>query len=70
VFAASSTQEHSSQSSRQETTDNDQKRPPRASQSATRLLPEDGDLATVIEAWDRLPDAIRKGIVAMVEAAD
>jgi hypothetical protein len=27
------------------------------------------DLAAVVEAWDRLPDAIRQGIVAMVRAA-
>jgi hypothetical protein len=26
-------------------------------------------LAIVIESWDRLPEAIRAGIVAMVEAA-
>jgi len=29
----------------------------------------DPDLAAVIEAWDRLPEAIRAGIVAMVKAA-
>jgi hypothetical protein len=69
VFAAPSTHEHSSQSSRQDTTDNEQKRPLRATQSATHPLPEDADLAAVTQAWDRLPDAIRKGIVAMVEAA-
>jgi hypothetical protein len=28
-----------------------------------------GDLARVVEAWDSLPEAIRRGIVAMVEAA-
>jgi hypothetical protein len=33
------------------------------------VLPEDADLAAVIEAWDRLPEAIRAGIVAMVKAA-
>jgi hypothetical protein len=27
----------------------------------------DPDLATVIDAWDRLPEAVRAGIVAMVE---
>ena len=36
---------------------------------ATHLLPADPDLAAVIDAWDRLPDAIRAGIVAMVKAA-
>jgi hypothetical protein len=29
----------------------------------------DPALAAVIEAWDRLPKAVRAGIVAMVEAA-
>ena len=33
--------------------------------------PEDmpSDLALVVESWDRLPEAIRSGIVAMVRAA-
>jgi hypothetical protein len=65
----SSTQEHAILSSRQEPTDNDQKRPPTATENATWLVPEDPDLATVIEAWDRLPAALRAGIVAMVKAA-
>jgi hypothetical protein len=26
-------------------------------------------LATVVNAWDRLPEAVRAGIVAMVQAA-
>ena len=30
-------------------------------------LPE--DLQTVVEAWERLPQAVQAGIVAMVEAA-
>jgi hypothetical protein len=34
-----------------------------------KTLPSDPDLAVVIEAWDRLPEAIRAGIVAMVRAA-
>ena len=29
----------------------------------------DPDLAAVIDAWDRLPEAVRAGIVAMVRAA-
>jgi hypothetical protein len=33
------------------------------------MLPADPDLATVIGAWDRLPEAVRAGIVAMVKAA-
>ena len=44
-------------------------RPLTATQNATRLLPEDSDLAAVIEAWDRLPEALKAGIVAMVKAA-
>jgi hypothetical protein len=27
------------------------------------------DLALVVDAWDRLPEAVRAGIVAMVKAA-
>jgi hypothetical protein len=29
----------------------------------------DPDLAAVVAAWDRLPEAVRAGIVAMVKAA-
>jgi len=29
----------------------------------------DSDLAAVVKAWDRLPEAIKAGIVAMVKAA-
>jgi hypothetical protein len=29
----------------------------------------DPDLATIIDAWDRLPETVRAGIVAMVKAA-
>jgi hypothetical protein len=29
----------------------------------------DPNLAAVIDAWDRLPEAVRAGIVAIVEAA-
>jgi hypothetical protein len=34
-----------------------------------RAAPDDPDLATVVDAWDRLPEAVRAGIVAMVKAA-
>ena len=34
-----------------------------------RAAPTDPDLATVVDAWDRLPEAVRAGIVAMVRAA-
>jgi len=33
------------------------------------MLPVDPDLATVMDAWDQLPEAVRAGIVAMVKAA-
>jgi hypothetical protein len=33
------------------------------------LLETDPDLTVVIDAWDRLPEAVRAGIVAMVRAA-
>jgi hypothetical protein len=29
----------------------------------------DPDLATIVNAWDQLPEAVRAGIVAMVKAA-
>jgi hypothetical protein len=31
--------------------------------------PTDRDLATVVDAWPELPEAIKAGIVAMVKAA-
>jgi hypothetical protein len=34
-----------------------------------RAVSNDADLATVIDVWDRLPEAVRAGIVAMVKAA-
>jgi len=30
---------------------------------------DDPELAAVIDAWDRLPEAVRAGIVAMVKVA-
>jgi hypothetical protein len=33
------------------------------------LLQNDPDLGAVIRAWPELPEALRKGIVAMVKAA-
>jgi hypothetical protein len=36
---------------------------------ATDTRQTDPDLAAVIDAWDRLPEAVRAGIVAMVRAA-
>ena len=38
-------------------------------QLATDTRQADPDLATVINAWDRLPEPVRAGIVAMVKAA-
>jgi hypothetical protein len=35
----------------------------------TDTCQNDSDLAAVIGCWDRLPEAIRAGIVAMVKAA-
>ena len=34
-----------------------------------RAAQTDPELATVVNAWDRLPEAVRAGIVAMVKAA-
>jgi hypothetical protein len=69
VVSAPSTQEHSNPASRQEPTQSAPKRPLRATVGATGALPADPDLATVIDAWNRLPEAVRAGIVAMVKAA-
>jgi hypothetical protein len=33
------------------------------------MLPGDPALREVIKAWDRLPEAVRAGIAAMVKAA-
>ena len=35
----------------------------------TLLASESPDLAAVVEAWDRLPEAVKVGILAMVKAA-
>jgi len=35
-----------------------------------KKIPDDPDLAAVVEAWPKLPEAIKAGILAMVEAAD
>jgi hypothetical protein len=49
------------------------KHPPRATQNATRALPEalpaDPDLAAVVEAWNRLPESVRASILMLVKAA-
>ena len=48
-------------------------RTPTATENAPSLLPEmlpaDPDLAILVNTWDRLPEAVRAGIVAMVKAA-
>jgi hypothetical protein len=44
-------------------------RTPTATENATHLLPDDPDLAAVVDAWPHLPEAIRAAIVAMVNAA-
>jgi hypothetical protein len=36
---------------------------------ATDTCQTDPDLAAVVDAWDRLPEAVRAGIVAMARAA-
>jgi hypothetical protein len=63
------TPERSISSSRTEATVNGRERPPVTTQITTHRLPDDPDLAVVVEAWIGLPDAIRHGIVAMVRAA-
>src|SRR5262245_50410193 len=43
--------------------------PPVGPHLATDICQTDSDLASVYEAWDRLPEAVRAGIVAMVRAS-
>ena len=43
--------------------------PPLAHHLPTDTCQTDPDLAAVVDAWDRLPEAVRAGIVAMVRAA-
>ena len=40
------------------------------STSSSNTLQTEADLAAVIDAWPKLPEAVRAGIVAMVRAAD
>jgi hypothetical protein len=40
-----------------------------ATQSASQVQPADPDFAAVAAAWDRLPEVVRAGIVAMVRAS-
>ena len=46
------------------------KRPPFDPDLIHNTCQTDPDLATVIDAWARLPEAVRAGIVAMVKAAE
>jgi hypothetical protein len=67
----SSSSAQQSSSSRRHATPSAYKYPATPTETGTGLLPEklptDPDLATVINAWNRLPEAVRAGIVAMVK---
>jgi hypothetical protein len=52
-------------SSRTETNENDAGRPPVSTEFTSHVLPDDPDFAIVAESWNRLPELIRQGIVAM-----
>ncbi|MDE2100036.1 MAG: tyrosine-type recombinase/integrase [Patescibacteria group bacterium] len=73
VISTPSAPMHSVQQSRTDAHQSGYKRPSCATESATGLLPEmlpaDPALMEVVNAWDRLPEAVRAGIVAMVKAA-
>jgi hypothetical protein len=64
--------EHANPSSRTDAHRSVSVRTPTATGTATELLPEllpaDPALREVCDAWDRLPEAVRAGIVAMVRA--
>jgi hypothetical protein len=70
--SSASTQEHSAGSSCLEAHSTGSKRPSTATLNATRPLSHDADvgLIAVNDAWPRLPEALKAGIVAMVKAAD
>jgi hypothetical protein len=68
-FSMRSRPDTSLSSSRTETNENDAGRPPVTTEFTTRVVPDDPDFAIVAESWDRLPELIRQGIVAMVRAA-
>ena len=63
-----STQQGSSMVARQGETREDTKSLPTATENAPSLLPTDPDLRRVVVAWDRLPEAIKAGILAMIGA--
>lgn len=67
--SATSTQEHTSRSSSRQETRQDTESHQTATKSATIETPREPGLAIVAEAWDRLPEAVRAGIVAMVKAS-
>jgi hypothetical protein len=71
-----STPEHSTPSSRKiahadapKSTQNTPQNTPQPSTVVGGRTETDPDLAAVIDAWDRLPEAVRAGIVAIVQAA-
>jgi hypothetical protein len=59
----------STPSSRQEAHRSALPRPLRATRGATRALPADPHKAVVDALWDRLPDAVKAAVAAMVRAA-
>ncbi len=70
VYGPSSTQEHSTPSSRLEANANARKRTPSATENAPEYLAvADPDLAAVNAAWPTLPEGLKAGILAMVKAA-
>jgi hypothetical protein len=44
-------------------------RPVRATAGATEVLPDDPQLAIVIDAWSDLPDAVKSTILMLVKAS-
>jgi hypothetical protein len=65
----SSSQAHPSLSSRQDAADSGGFRSETATQNATtHCVVADSDLAVVVDSWPVLPEAIKVGIVAMIQA--
>ncbi len=53
-------QDHEIAASRKDTLGRAAKRAPSATENAPSPVPTDPDLAAVVEAWDRLPEVVRR----------
>jgi len=68
-FSLRSHSEIPESSSRTQTNENDAERPPVTTEITTLPVSDDPDFSVIAHNWTDLPQAIRQGIVAMVNAA-